>query len=150
MALSPIPENPVEKLYPLGRRVELSDGSVVEVRKWSISTLARVTQRVPQIVEKMRGMSPESKVTDLLPVILEEAAFVISETIPGWTENQVREDMNAEDALALAEAIWDVCLEPLMGKLTGLVKRFAPLAGQPVVDAGAESPSPTAKRSRKR
>jgi hypothetical protein len=143
MSLVPIPENAIEKLYPLGRRVELSDGSVVEIRKWSISTLARITQRVPQIVDRMRDMSPESKVTDLLPLILTEVEFVIAETVPSWPEERVRAEMSAEDALILAEAIWDVCLAPLMGKLAGLVKRLGSLAGQPAAE-GPSLSSPTA------
>lgn len=135
-------------LFPLGQEVRLLDGRVVEVRPWSITTLVRVTQRIPKAMEAMQSLDPGQPPIALLGALEAEAVFLIAESL-GWAREDV-EKLPAEDVLSLLGVIWDVCMAGPLEKINGLASRFGSLLATPAGGgaADAQTPSPTTTETR--
>lgn len=131
---------PAEILFPLGRSYKLENGQTVEVQKWSVGTMIRFTQRVPQVVERFVDAPKDATIVSLFPTMIDEVVEVIGESI-GWDAKRVQDEMTADDLLGMAIVVWDHCLAGLLAKTVGLTARMGSLMGGPTATTDSSRPS---------
>lgn len=132
-------KTPAERLFPLGKEYVLESGERVEVRKWSVETMMRVSQRVPEVLEKFLAMPKDQPVTALVPIVGDQIVEVIAETI-GRDAEQIKSEMTVDDVLGLTVLIWEECIAGPLGKARRLTSLVGDLVKDPTTKA-TELPS---------
>lgn len=127
---------PAEILFPLGAEYKLDNGKTVEIRKWSIETMVRVSQRIPRAIDKLMALrsaeDQQVSIAAALPVMIDEIKLILAETL-GWAPEQIDAEMTADDLLGVTLVVWDHCLAGPLAKMLGLTVRLT--------SAGAAQPA---------
>lgn len=134
-----------ETLFPMGQKVTLSNGDIVEVKPWSIRLFGEMAQRIPNTIaaalpDDDDATLSNADVSALFVSLTDEVVAMVAQTI-GLTEEEVHEKMLFDDLLRVATVVWDVCIQGPMLKIGGLMGR---VMGTPVaMSASLKMPSKT-------
>lgn len=120
-----------ETLFPVGKRVKLSTGEVVEIRPWPIRMYGEIAQRAPNVMERaLGGPDEEPAIGALFEAFTDEVVYVVSRTI-GWSEEEIHAQMSMDDLLAVTLEVWDTCVAAPAAKIVGLLGRVTGMVGSP-------------------
>lgn len=111
-----------EILFPAGEPYTLACGKTVHVKKWGIETIGLVAQRIPALMNVASEMEDkaEDAMAALFPRAVEEVAWLIAQSVPELTEEQVKNDLPADDVLGLSLAVYDNCMAGPLAKIGAL------------------------------
>lgn len=143
-------------LFP-ERELTLLDGTIVEVKPWSIALGRKLLPKCAEVfgeVQQSAAADQELNAETLIDTAMESCIEIVAETI-GWEVAQV-EALTLEEVIDLIQAVLDVCViredgGGVLGKLLGLVGKAGGIQTQ-VVQAmtNRSTPKSTGPKAQKR
>ncbi len=132
-------------LFPVGQSVKLTCGDVVKIQPWSIKMFGEMAQRIPDTMaasmpDEEGNLLDKEVLATVFTDMVDEVVYMVATTI-GWEEERVLEDMPFEELVAVATAVWDVCIAGPMGKIGGLMGRVMGTVGGVATLIPSKSPS---------
>lgn len=145
---APAPSAPRDSravLFPGAREVKLLDGTLVQVRPWSIETLCEISQRLPETLQRIieSATSDSEPAAALIPAASSELVYIVARST-GWDANAVQQ-WAAVDLLTVSLTVFEVCLEPIAAKIGSLGKKLGGMVPQALmaIPIRMATPAPT-------
>lgn len=129
-----------EIMFPAGASYKLRSGDTVHVMPWSVKMIQKVSQRMPDLIERAAKVEKEQQWSELVPEAVGEVAWLIDQSVAEFKDGDAAE-LLADDFLGLTIKVYDECLAGPLAKIGALGARARAFMRMAVVEMPSESPS---------